>query len=159
MVEILPGNVAFVALGTLAAGVAVIVDDVVMTDAFLAKHYRAQFALTASDAGDAIIVGIAQGDATVAEIKSALEQKQLKRDTTLQDTARKVLFETTQLITVGDISQEGVTHMIDVSLGGGKGIPFKEDDGYAVFAYNAAPDAFSTGALLIGHFHLTGVWL
>ncbi len=157
-VEIMPIRARQVALSTLATSTAQILNSAAITAAFLAKHLRGQWVLEASDAFDYILVGISRGDATVAEIKTALEQNLTERDAPDSAASRQVLWETVRTLYT-NVNVDDPMVEIDVTLGGGKGIPFDRDDGWALFAYNAGNNNQVAGALLSFHGYFTGVFL
>ncbi len=157
MVEIQPQNHA-VALATLAVNTALQIGQRTLTQSFLAKHLRATYVLRDADAGDTIVFGMARGDQSVTNIKTALELAQLERDQVNQAQARQVLFETVRTITISTVAP-GAEHFIDIPLGGGKGIPFEDGDGYQFFAFNVGADAQVAGATALVFGDITGVWL
>lgn len=157
MVEIMPYQVRDYAVGTLAAQVAATITTKTITDAFLAKHFRGTWVLMTPDANDILVVGLARGDTTVAEIKTAMEMSRLERDESNSIAAKQVLWETVKLLTETSGGFSPVN--IDVTLGGGKGIPFDADDGYQMFVYNLGANDQVAGALIYFEGYLTGVWL
>ncbi len=157
MVEILPmrNTDGGVALDTLAKTIAMSIESSQgsgLLQSFLMKKVAVDANLITPDSGDTIIIGMARGDATVTEIKAAVEQIQLERDLVDQANARQVLWETVRVL-----SDEGgfpKTVRIVESLGGGKGIPFEDGDGWQWFAYNAGGNDQVAGAFV----HLSGVY-
>ncbi len=128
---------------------------------FLMKKIRFQYFLKGAVADETIIMGIARGDATVTEIKAALEQVQLERDLTDQANKRRVLFETLKVMTGVAANPGGhEVNEMEASVGGGKGIPFEKGDGWQIFAYNPDNGALSAGAQeLGGQVTYYGIWL
>ncbi len=131
-----------------------------MLQDFLMKRVRAMWALTGGVAGELFLIGMARGDATVTEIKAALEDIQLERDRTTQASKRKVLHETLKLIGAGTTTEGTLMVEIDVALGGGKGIPFEKTDGWSWFIYNVLSGAASNASQVIsGQSTYYGIWL
>ncbi len=161
MVEILPFLQSTIAVGALAAGVALDIETAhgngMLAD-FLMKKVKAECVLMTPDASDVLVIGMARGDATIAEIKVALEQTQLERDMSDQANARKVLHETLRVLSE---PSGGFTDpvQIEVSLGGGKGIPFEKGDGWKWFVYNLGANDQVAGAFLHIYGTYYGVWL
>ncbi len=162
MVEILPFQNALggVSLGTLAQGIVMDIETAHGTGllvSFLMKKVIAEIVLDTPDSGDIIRVGMARGDATITEIKTALELTQLERDQQDQANVRVVLFETMRLL--AETSGGTRPLRIEQSLGGGLGIPFEDGDGWKWFGYNAGANDFVSGAMLFICGHYYGVWL
>ncbi len=157
MVEILPVHVR-TALGTLAVLTAMTLEDHVITEAFLAKHCRVSYWIDAADAEDQILTGLARADASDSELKTAIEQVQLKRDGPNQASARQILWETVRSVACGPNAEPGL-QFVDVALGGGKGIPFDASVGFQWFAYNQGVNDFVSGAVANVHGDITGIWL
>ncbi len=150
-------------LGTLNVGVAVQFEadhGTGLLNAYLMKKVDCEVWIDAMDASDTILVGMARGGASVTEIKTALELTDLDRSRQGQANVRVVLHETLRLIwrdaAGGDVRQ---SIRIKESLGGGKGIPFDEGEGWQWFAYNAGANNQVAGALInvIGTHY--GAWL
>ncbi len=151
------------ALATLAPAIAVSVvttHGTGLLNAFLMKKARGTLWIDDMDASDMLIVGMARGDATITEIKAALENADVARDRTGQASIRQVVNETLTLIwrdaAAGDVRQ---SMEIEVSLGGGKGIPFGEGQGWQWFVYNAGANAQVAGALFNMEMTYYGAWL
>ncbi len=162
MVEILSDTASAAALTTLGAQTALAIEASHATgllSSFLMKKVKASVVITGRTIGDeALLIGMARGDASVTQIKAAIEDIQLERDAKMQAAKRDVLFETLGIaLPVGDGTVE--TYDIMVSLGGGKGIPFELGDGWQWFAYNMSSGSLTTGA--VAHLQATywGVWL
>ncbi len=132
-----------------------------LLQSFLMK--KAHLMLWAEDfvAGETVIVGIARGDATITEIKTALETAQLERDMQDQANVRVVLLESLGIVGVHAPAGEGAIHTdLTFSVGGGKGIPFENGDGWQLFAYNPSGNAISNATQFIqGVATYYGVWL
>ncbi len=162
MVEIISDVDVATALGTLATQTAIVMDTshaTALLQSFLMKKVRAHVrSKGATTDDDGILVGMARGDATITEIKAALETVQLERDMQTQANRRVVLFETLMYLRG---SGDGVTQFAEreVSLGGGNGIPFEDGDGWQWFAYNYSDGNLTTGQSLHLHATIYGVWL
>ncbi len=162
MVEIIVEAANGVALGALGSSTALIIDSTHATallTSFLMKKVRAMVKVVGAAVGDeALVCGMARGDVTVGQILTALTGAQLERDNVGQAQRRVVAHETvTPLVPNGDGTT--MTAIIEASLGGGKGIPFEDGDGWQWFVYNAGSGALTTGstAILLGTYW--GVWL
>ncbi len=161
MVEIIPEHIDTFALSTLGSKTAITVESQhssALNSSFLMKRVRGNLLLKAADQGDVIILGMAMGDASVTEIKTALEQTQLDRDPPTQANTRVVLHETLTAL-VGRTTAQVDREKIDISLGGGKGIPFEKGEGWQWFAYNPDDGALQAGAEVMGQLTYYGVWL
>ncbi len=161
MVEILPNRISATAgLPSLAAVTAVQIaggHSTGLLQSFLMKRVTARWALKGGVDEEIILIGMARGDATVTEIKAALETTQVERNQKNQAAVRDVLFETLKIIRH---EKDGGMAEIDVSIGGGKGIPFEDGDGWQWFAYNLDNDSLSAGAQeIMGQLCYYGVWL
>ncbi len=152
-------------LDTLAANAALQVEGghaTGMLNGFLMKKVRALIALQVVDAEDLIIVGMARGGATVTEIKTAIEMQQLDRSRQDQANVRVVLFETLEQLYAGPVvagGQQMLLAEVEVSLGGGKGIPFDEGEGWQWFVYNWGNGAQVAGAIISIDATYYGAWL
>ncbi len=162
MVELMPFQVR-TALATLAAATALQIEGGQSTgllENFLMKHVMAEWHIDSPDVNDTIILGLARGDATVTEIKAAIETTQLERNTKQQAIVRDVLWESVRMLAVGnDVGARNNHVRIDVSLGGGKGIPFEKGDGWQWFAFNHGTNDQVAGATMVGAGMCSGVWL
>ncbi len=153
------------AIGTLAKADALIVNNdqgVTMLNAFLMKKVKATCWIDDMDASDMLIVGMARGKATVANIKSAMELNQLDRGKKDQANVRDILHETLRLIwlPVPIATARGRQMVeIEVSLGGGKGIPFDEEEGWTWFVWNAGANDQVGGAFFFMEATYWGAWL
>ncbi len=151
------------AVGTLATGIAAVVSNTHATgllNAFLMKKVKAKLWLDAPDAGDTLLVGIARGGATVTEIKTAIEDSTLDRDRKGQAQIRDVLFETIDVLAeMITATEEHLFVSMEVSVGGGNGIPFDEGEGWQWFMYNAGANDQVAGALINLDVTYWGAWL
>ncbi len=129
-----------------------------LLQSFLAKKLRAHITWLTPDAEDTILVGVARGDATVTEIKAALETEQVERDMQDQANVRVVLHETVHLMHA-DVNSRIDPIDMEISLGGGKGIPFEDGDGWQWFAYNIDNADLVAGGEVVGYAVMYGVWL
>lgn len=145
-------------LGALAGQTALKVGsdhETAMTRAFLAKSVRMQMHWKGATAGEGpLLIGLAQGTASVTKIKSAIEDTLLRDDPAVTGSKKDVLHESTVLITTDNPREDR-----EVSLGGGKGIPFHEDLGFQVFAYDVSSGGLTTGSSVRGIATIKGVWL
>ncbi len=161
-IQILTDRVTGSALGTLAGITALAVEQghgTGLLQSFLMKKLRIAAAVDGlAQADGTILIGMARGDASVTEIKTALEDAQLERDNKTQAAKRDVLHETVMLLKpIG----AGTTRVAEatISLGGGKGIPFEDGDGWQWFVYNVDSSALTTGGLVYLQASYWGVWL
>lgn len=163
MVQILK-DITESGLGTLASQTALIVETshaTGMLESFLMKKVKATVTLKSmTDNEGPIIVGMARGDASITQIKAALENIQLERDGLKQAENRLVCQETLTTLMM-DSSGGLAVKEIEISLGGGKGIPFGIGDGWQWFVYNA--DVVGGGLTSGGYVNVNatyyGVWL
>ncbi len=158
IVEILK-DLSTQAIGTLAQGVALAINVTHATGLladFLMKRVTAEVLINDFDSLDTLIVGMARGDATVTEIKAAIELTQLERDLQSQANVRVVLHETVRFVAESGTDNKA---MIEASLGGGKGIPFEKGDGWQWFAYNHGANDQVAGAIALLQATYYGVWL
>ncbi len=149
------------ALGTLNAQIALSIETghaTGMLRSFLMKKVMGTLVLKTPDAGDTLLCGMARGDATITEIKAAIEMAQVERSMQNQADVRVVLHETL-LVIVGKETDRTETVEIEKSLGGGNGIPFEEGDGWQWFTYNLNSSNLVAGSNLTGEFTYYGVWL
>ncbi len=151
------------AMASLAAQTAVVIESGHATgllESFLMKRVKATINVKAAVADEMIIIGLARGDATVGQIKAALEDVQLERDRKTQAAKRDVLHETLVTMNCQANSVGPNAIELDISLGGGKGIPFEKGDGWAWFIYNVDDAALSAGSQVV-RLNATyyGIWL
>ncbi len=134
-----------------------------MAAGFLIKQIQMNLAWLAQAAGDEIIIGFANGSATVTEIKNAIEgTTQDPNDASSVDSmARKaiVFWETLRMLSAEALGNGNLTINEMIRIGGGKGLPIFEDKGIQLFAYNPSSAAITTGSLVAGVYALKGVWL
>lgn len=131
-----------------------------LLNAFLMKRVRAEIVLQDAVAQEGpILVGMARGKATIAEIKAAVEMLQLDRSRQQQADVRVVLFETVRAMFDSNSGSGRVVWTIDESLGGGKGIPFDEGEGWQWFAYNADASNLTGNAFIKLQATYFGAWL
>jgi len=151
-------------LGTLGANIAIPIEVSHATgllNAYLMKKVSALIAVTNLTPGQGpIIVGMARGGASVTEIKTAIENPDVDRNRKGQASVRDVLHETLVYLKPNGVADTADKTMVVVSLGGGKGIPFDEGEGWQWFAYNADTAALSTTDPRV-HVNVTywGAWL
>ncbi len=126
----------------------------------LLKRVHATVTIRGAVADEIVVIGMARGDATVTQIKAALEDIQLERDRKGQAAKRDVLFETVDTIQCVAIAAGPSQSKMEISLGGGKGIPFEKGDGFQWFAYNPESGAHSAGSqtVLVDATYY-GIWL
>ncbi len=161
--------VSNVALTTLAAQTAVVLNNTWTSPeaSFLMKRYRMFLALTGMDVGEQsgpILVLLAHGNATIAEVAAAMTELNAQGPTDLtetltQDNAWAVYQNTVQQAIRGG---DGTQAQIDsgwVNFGGRKGIPNNEEAGVHVHAYNSGGANLVTGIEVNGIVQIQGVWL
>ena len=161
MVEILKDQITATALGTLAATTALqVINAKAQTGIrpFLMKKVITNAVLRDPDADDIITIGIARGESSLSEIEQAMSVNQLTRDDPDQALVRHVLHETLRMFPVRTAGEAAYLHY-EVSVGGGGGIPFDEDEGWQVFVFNSANTAQVAGALIAANLTYYGVWL
>ncbi len=152
-------------LGTLASRTSLVLvadHDTELLEPFLMKKVRCIALLRGLTAGEGarIIIGISRGDASVTQIKAAIEDLLFQRSKKGQAAKRDVLFETLTRVTWE--SFDGTTCIFDtgmISLGGGKGIPFDEQLGWQWFAHNISASAMTTGSAFDMNSTAWGIWL
>ncbi len=164
--QIYPIHLQDAAVSTLGAGTALIVNSdftTNLTRTFLLKQVQYALEVSGGTSGQGpLVVGLAMGLASVAEIGNALEDLVTNpNDPSSQAIAglkRTVLWETVRIF---QITNAGNQNLINekISIGGGKGIPALEEAGLSVFVWNPANASLSTGTLLSGLVILKGVWM
>ncbi len=157
-----------VALATLSARTALIVNTQFSTPtaSFLMKRLRyfAQIAnRTANDDGP-ILIGCANGDATVAEISTAMNQRNVNGPDDItnvidQDSAWVVYQNTVVPFEIQGDQTFGQAPAQWMIFGGKNGIPAIEGSGMVVFVYNSGSGSLATNSTVNGILHLQGVWL
>ncbi len=164
-VQILTDTATGAAVGALAANIAVQVEGAHSTgllQSYLMKKVKASFVIEGltSGEGNHLIAGIARGDASIAEIQTAITGTQLERDRVSQAQKRVVLHETLTALPVSAIlDTRTMTMEIEISLGGGRGIPFEEGDGWQWFVINIDDSTITTGATFALRATYWGIWL
>ena len=158
------------ALGTLAGQTALALNTAfnTLTASFLMiriRYFLQYVGRTAADDGP-VLIGIARGDATAAEIGTAILEGNPSgpADTTqmlTQDNAW-VVFQNT-LVPFNTASGDGTEGFVNnsewISFGGKRGIPALEDNGFQVFAFNAGSGSLATGGSINGICQIQGRWL
>ncbi len=151
-------------LGTLATLTAVSLDSTYgsgMTRTFLLKYFKYLLILESLTTTEGpVIIGLAKGSATAAEIASAFVNDSPDPDDatslTIVAARQAVFWQSVQIL-------DGRTDTVNsakVQMGArGKGIPIIEDDGIQLFAFNADISSLTTGARVRGMYFLEGVWL
>ncbi len=157
-----------VALGTLAARTALILTTQFtnpLTSSFLMRRIRYFLQLIGREANDdgPIIIGCANGDATVSEITAAMNERNLNGPSDItsmldQDLSWTVYQNTLRKIKMYALT-EGETDDEWIAFGGKNGIPAVENSGMVLFAYNSGANALTTGSSVNGIAMLQGVWL
>ncbi len=162
MVTILPIQID-AAVGAPTVGTAVKIEsarEATLSRAFLGKHLVLELVLDAPDSLDTLLIAMAQGLFTVAQLAAAVTSNAQRDDPVEENIAKRVLWETMVLMANDDGSGTGSKNRrIDVSLGGGKGIPFAEDRGWQIFVMNVGVNDQVAGTTIIGHGYMSGVWL
>ncbi len=147
--------------GALAAGTALLVTGDMDTEfdaPFLVKSVDIHWGWLTSTAADVLIMGLAQGDMSAAEIGAALGQALTDPfdvgERGALTTARGIFWETVRILDA--VTQRVRTERI--SIGGGKGIPIAEVKGINQFIFNHGGGALTdaNGAMLTV---IKGVWL
>ncbi len=124
------------------------------------KYYLHGAGFTAGEANN-ILVGLARGDASAAEIASALTEVNTvgPEDTTqvLSEDNAWVIWQNSihMLESFGVATENEIQH--EFSLG--KGMPAVSEQGIQVFAFNNDAQVLTTGGVINGMVQLTGVWL
>ncbi len=157
-----------VALGTLGSRTAIALNATMgsLTQGFLLKRYRYLLQIAGKTVGDdgPIVVLMNKGDATLAEINSAMIENNTAGmdDTTqvlTQDEAWTVYQNTVNAFVLTGDGTEGTMVSEWKPFGGKNGIPALEGQGFAVHAFNCGSGALTTGATVNGLVQVQGVWL
>ncbi len=82
----------------------------------------------------------------------------MKRDGVQTALSKQILWETVRLLTSNDPTDTPRAR-VDVSIGGGKGIPFEEDVGWQWFAYNNGGNDQVAGCFVQLMGYIAGIWL
>lgn len=155
------------ALGTLASLAALSLDSgfgTGLAQSYLLKKVKITFHLDSLPVSEGpLIVGLAKGDATAAEIAQAMTENNAggDRDTTQSLTEDNVWTVIQSSLVPGIYVREtDTTHYVqfidDISFG--KGIPLRQGQGVQAFIYNPG-STLGTGAIISGIYQLYGVWL
>ncbi len=157
------------AVGALGAETAQIINNDIggtnMNRSFLAKKVRIHYTLIAADTEDTLLVFLANGDLSVAELKTALttfaypQNPNDPTDQTNQPLVKGIWWETMQMVSASGTGDGKRVINEVVTLGGGKGIPAIKDSGVSMFIYNPLASAFVAGAFSSGHLLFYGAWL
>ena len=155
------------ALGTLAANTALIIatGDLTITEDFrmLKSEIVAHLDALTSTEGDGLLLGIANGELTIAEIAETLQTDGPADFSDREGTERAERF--VKVISQFEQSDQTKTNGIFRNENGGPIIvikprwSFSNTNGWNFFLYNDGANAFSTGAvvrLIMTHF---GVWI
>ncbi len=157
-----------VALATLSARQALIVNTQFSTPtaSFLMKRLRYFVQLVGRTAGDdgPLLIGAANGDATVTEIANAMNERNVNGPDDItsmldQDLAWVVYQNTVTPLKIRGELTEGAAQSAWISFGGKNGIPAIEGSGMVIFVYNAGGGALTTGSSVNGIVQIQGVWL
>ncbi len=150
MVLIYPEN-ANVAIATLASQIALQLsgdyEGANLDHNTLLKKTIATAAIENKQTGSPLLVGMAYGELTVTQIKTALEFRYRPSTGSLgssieqQAIVRSIVWDSLMVFTAEDTSKR-----VSFSHAGGKGLPFREDAGWQWFIYNLGNTDQSTGA-------------
>ncbi len=160
-------TISDVALGTLGARAAIKLGSAfnAITATYLMNRFRLWIHLKGltTDEGWPFLVGLARGDATAAEIATAMLEGNTSgpSDTTqvlTQDNAFVVVQKSIRQVARSDFADTEGFATIDMKLPK-RGIPFSEGSGWQIFIYNATNSALTTGAIVNGQSQYWGVWL
>ncbi len=162
-------NVDKVALSTLGARSAIQLNSQMTSPAtsFLMKRIRYFLQLTGRTTADdgPILIGVARGDATIAEIEASMNERNTNgpEDITsmLDQDLAWIVYQNTvvPMIVRGDQTFMQMDSYDWQKFGGKNGIPALEATGLQIFAYNSGVGALVTGAEINGQAYLQGVWL
>ncbi len=159
------GPIQDVSLGTLAAKTAIAGDlaFTATTAGWLMKQARQFVTVNGVTIGEGpILIGIARGDATAAEISLAMIEANTSGP---QDTTQRRTESDSWIVLQNSVEQlipngDGTSHTSSGKwISFGKGIPYAETSGWQSFIYNASGSALTTGARADGDVHYRGVWL
>ncbi len=157
------------ALDTLGGRTALIVNSAFngITATFLMfrlRYFLQYVARTADDDGP-LLVGVARGDATLAEIQNALLEANTAGpgDTSQMLTQDETWSVYQNTVTVFNRSGGDPTErFVDtawIGFGGKNGIPAIEGTGFQLFVFNAGSGALATGSSINGLVQVQGRWL
>lgn len=157
------------ALGTLGARTALSLNTVMssITTGFLMLRYKMLIQLTSRTVPDngPILILLAPGDASIAEIASAMQEQNTAgpedlTQTLTQDNILAVYEQTIQPFVLKGDGTEGQILTDWIRLGrNGRGIPAREATGFSAFVFNAGSGALTTGSSVDGTLWVEGVWL
>lgn len=157
------------ALGTLGARIALSLNTVMssITSSFLMLRYKMLVQLTGRTVPDngPLVIVLARGDATLAEIQSAFQEQNTAgpedlTQTLSQDNIKAIYEQTVQPFVLKGDGTEGQILTPWIRLGrGGKGIPALETVGFSAFVFNTGSGALTTGSSVDGSIWVEGKWL
>ncbi len=157
-------NVNNVALSTLAGRAAIAINEEFDTpeSSFLVKKIRYLLSMSGKTAGEGpLMVGLASGDASAAEIASAMTELNSLGPADTTETLTEDEAWTVWQNTIKAFEENGQAGVItcykEISLG--KGMVARENQGIDAFIFNADPSALTTGISVKGIIQLWGVWL
>ncbi len=137
-----------------------------LTQDFLLKKVRYHLALEDLDPREYMIIGLARGDATVAQIAAIMESANRDPDDLdLWDDfaiANAIFWETVRILGGTDVvTSSGQVLNEDISIGGGKGLPLEGGVGIQVFAWNphSAVSVGNVGTTIVGIVNYVGVFM
>ncbi len=160
-------------LGTLASKTALSLSSVLsstLANSFLMKRWRGTvFVDSVDDTEGPFVIGLARGNATVAEIAIAFTEANTvgRTDVTqvlTEDSAWTIHQNSVVMLKPDGAAQGTGTNKVnwiatfDISFGR-KGIPWSESEGWQVFFINLSNGAMTTGAGIDGWTQAWGVWL
>ncbi len=158
-----------VALSTLAAKTALALNTAWNSPeaSFLMKRTRFLLkarGMVADDDGGPVIILLAHGNATVAEVASAMSEINAQGPTDItealtQDNAWIVYQNPIQMLQKKTAATEAYTTTEWMNFGGKNGIPNMEEAGVTLHAYNAGNGNLDTGMTIQGLVQIQGVWL
>ncbi len=157
-IQILPSRLTDDSTGTLASITAIILDSVLGTGLlsnFLLKKLRTQIMVEGLTAGEGLILFYASTTLTIAEIANIMNASILgPAEIDEQASAKGIYWETLRMV-----NAEQPLYQLDLSLGGGKGIPIFEGVGMQLVAYNPAGGTLTTAGVISGIQAAYGVWM
>lgn len=135
-----------------------------LTRTFLMKKARVTYAIKALTNDENIVIGMARGTATVTQIKDALEEDIDPESSDYlekQGSVRMVIWESIRQVMQNAEGNGGpVCDSYEFQLGGGRGIPFQENEGWQWFVYNPTTgSALTTGSSSRFQNVYYGAWL
>jgi len=154
-----------VALGTLAGNTPLAIETSfnTITAGFLIKRVRYGIQAAGVTVGQGpLYVGLARGDATVAEIINGMQESNTSgpQDTTQMRTQTDSWIVLQNSLEQLKVRGDGTVHEASYNwISFGKGIPYSESAGFQAFIYNADGTALATGGVVNGQIDYQGVWL